>query len=83
MNSPALHEKITNENGRCNRLAKSDLDPSAIIDELYLATFSRFPTGDERSILLAEFAKPEMNRKTMIEDVLWSLMNSPEFSYKD
>lgn len=83
MNSPALHEKITNENGRCNRLAKSDLDPSAIIDELYLATFSRFPTADERSILLTEFAKPETNRKTMIEDVLWSLMNSPEFSYKD
>lgn len=83
MNSPAVHEKITSENGRCHRLASTDADASAIIDELYLAAFSRFPTEVERAGLIAEFSKPATIRKTLIEDILWSLLNSPEFTYKD
>lgn len=83
MNSPAIHEKITSDNGRCKRLAEGSLAPTQIIEELYLATFARFPTDAESSSLLAEFSKPEVNRKMLIEDILWSLLNSPEFSYKD
>jgi hypothetical protein len=83
MNSPALHEKITAENGRCHQLASGNSTTSDILDELYLAAFSRFPTEQERAGLVAEFSKPDTNRKTLIEDVLWSLLNSPEFTYKD
>ncbi len=83
MNSPALHEKIISDEGRCKRLAESSLKPAQIIEELYLATFARFPTAQELAGLEAEFAKPDTKRKTLIEDILWSLLNSPEFSYKD
>lgn len=83
MNSPALQYMITSENGRCVRLAKSDLDPATIIDELYLATFARLPTEAQRQSLVAEFSRPDAHRQSTIEDILWSLLNSPEFSYKD
>lgn len=83
MNSPALHEKISSDEGLCQSLSQSDLEPAAIVDELYLAAFSRFPTDAERTALVAEFQRPEVKRKTMIEDLLWSLLNSPEFSHKD
>jgi hypothetical protein len=83
MNSPALHEKIVSEDARCHRLGTSESKPPEVIEELYLAAFSRYPTVQELQGLLAEFAKPDTNRKSLTEDLLWSLLNSPEFSYKD
>jgi Protein of unknown function (DUF1553) len=83
MNSPALQDKISSEQGRGRQLGLSDLAPVAIIDELYLAAFSRFPTAKEREDLLAEFSKPGTDRLKLVEDLLWSLLNSPEFSHKD
>jgi hypothetical protein len=83
MNSPALQEKITSEDARCHRLGSSESKPEEIIEELYLAAFSRLPTAQELQGLVAEFAKPDTNRKSLTQDLLWSLLNSPEFSYKD
>jgi hypothetical protein len=83
MNSPGLQEKITSEDARCHRLGSSESKPEEIIQELYLAAFSRSPTAQELQGLVAEFAKPDTNRKSLTQDLLWSLLNSPEFSYKD
>lgn len=83
MNAPNLNSKISSDKGRCNRLAASDKKPEEVIDELYLAAFSRFPTEGEKADLLKEFSRPEANRKLLTEDILWSLLNSPEFVYKD
>ena len=83
MNSPALQDKITHDEGRCFRLSKPELNPTDIIEELYLATYSRFPTDQEKASLLVEFSKPEVVRRALVEDLLWSLINSPEFSHKD
>ena len=83
MNAPAIASKITDENGRAKRLANSEMPPEKILDELYLATFSRFPEATELSDLASEFGKPNNDRRKLVEDILWSMLNSPEFTHKD
>ena len=50
MNAPGLHEKLAADDGRVARLAKGDMTPRAIVEELYLLAYSRLPDrrGDER-----------------------------------
>ena len=50
MNSAGVHKKLSADDGRVARLAKSDKAPRAIVEELYLLTYSRLPTREERSV---------------------------------
>jgi hypothetical protein len=83
MNSPGVHKKLSSDDGRVARLAKSDKTPRAIVEELYLLTYSRFPTPDERSVAEALFDDPQSDRRGAVEDLLWALLNAPEFVFKD
>ena len=79
INSPEIASKVSSPEGRARRLAKSTRSPRVIIDELYLATLSRFPTVHEQSRLLHEFE--QFDRRTATEDTLWVLLNTKEFLY--
>jgi hypothetical protein len=83
MNSAGVHTKLSADRGRVARLAKSDKAPHAIVEELYLLTYSRRPTREEASVALALFADPKSDRRGAVEDLLWALLNSPEFVFKD
>jgi hypothetical protein len=83
MNSPGVHKKLSAADGRVARLAKSDKTPRAIVEELYLLAYSRFPTPDERSIAEALFHDPKSDRRGTVEDLLWAVLNAPEFVFKD
>lgn len=81
MNGQHLHGKVTADAGRVARLAAGDATPEAIIDELYLAAYSRLPGQHEKQRLLAEFNREGATRRSVAEDVLWALLNTPEFVY--
>jgi hypothetical protein len=84
MNSPAIATRIAQDGGTCQQLSEdNNKSPENLLDELYLLTFSRLPTAGDRAALVKEFARTGVNRRQVIEDILWSLMNSPEFLYKD
>ncbi len=83
MNAPELHRKVTSDDGRAARLAKSGRSPRAIVEELYLLTYSRLPTEDERSVGVALFEAPGADRRAAAEDLMWALINSAEFLFKD
>jgi hypothetical protein len=58
-------------------------EPGEIIDHLYAATLTRFPTSLEREKLLAavaESSEPSQVRETL-EDIFWALLNSKEFIF--
>lgn len=74
-------KKLHSDNGRAARLAASSLTPTEIIDELYLATFSRPADSAERELLLTVLNQSGSDRRTVIEDVLWSLLNHREFLF--
>lgn len=81
MNSTKLQNMLVDKTGRAARLAKSDAPPPKIIEELYLASFSRLPEAEEMNIALKVFSTPGATRQTAIEDVMWSLLNSAEFVF--
>lgn len=83
MNSPELYRKVTADEGRVARLAKSDKTSTQIVEELYLLVYARFPTDEELQVALKLFTEPNANRRQAIEDLLWALINTPEFVFKD
>ena len=83
MNASHIQKRIAADGGRCEQLAKSDRDAAAIVSQLYLTIFNRKPDETETSSLRAEFAKPDVDRRRLVEDIMWSMLNSPEFLYVD
>ena len=82
-NAGHIQQRTSAEEVRCHQLAESTRDPSDIGSELYLTCFSRPPTTAELESLTAEFDKPETDRRKLIEDIVWAMVNSPEFLYLD
>jgi hypothetical protein len=82
MNSPDLHKKFTSETGRAAKLAASDKQPDEIVEELYLSVYSRFPSDEERQAVTEAFVA-NGNRRAATEDLMWALVNTPEFMFKD
>lgn len=83
MNSPHLHGKITSDNGRTAQLAASERTPDEIIEELYLSIYSRLPDGEERQLARALFEEEGTDRRKATEDLMWALLNTPEFVFKN
>ena len=54
-----------------------------MIDELYLAIYSRYPGAEERETCRQLFASAGDARRQSCEDLMWALVNTPEFMFKD
>src|SRR5262245_66104903 len=83
MNAPLLHQRITSNEGRAAQLAAGKLSADEIIDELYLLVYSRLPDEAERDISRGLFAEQGTSPRQATEDLMWALMNTPEFMFKD
>ncbi|MFO0809175.1 MAG: DUF1549 and DUF1553 domain-containing protein [Gemmataceae bacterium] len=83
MNAPNVHRKITSDDGRAAALAKGKKAPAEIVEELYLATYSRLPDAEERRIGERLFAEKGVSRRQASEDLMWALLNTAEFVFKD
>ena len=83
MNAPQLHSRVTADSGRAAKLAASDLAADQIVEELYLLVYSRLPDEAERDIARGLFAEKGASRRQGAEDLLWALLNTPEFMFKD
>ena len=83
MNAPKLHEKIVSDAGRAAALAASDKFVEQIVEEIYLATYNRFPDNEEQRVAEKFFERFGVSRRQAIEDLMWALMNTPEFVFKD
>jgi hypothetical protein len=83
MNAPLLHQRVTADSGRAAKLAATDLAPEKIVEEIYLLVYSRLPDAVELGIGMEIFAEKDVSRRQAAEDLLWALVNTPEFMFKD
>ena len=83
MNAPGLTAKITADSGRAAWLAAGKLSIAEIIEELYLLTYCRLPSADEAAKCAARFTQKGVTRRVATEDILWALINTPEFVFAD
>lgn len=83
MNAPQLHQRVTADKGRAAELAASQQSEGEIVEELYLLVYSRLPDAAEREIGRQLFAEKGTSRRQAAEDLMWALLNTPEFMFKD
>jgi hypothetical protein len=80
MNSTSTLDKIQDPRGRAAQLAASSISWNEVVEELYLATLSRFPTDAEQQ-LMTRIRQEASSRREAAEDVLWTLLNTKEFVF--
>lgn len=80
LNGDTLNKKISDSNGRVERLSKSKAPADAMIEEMYLVTLSRPPRPDEVSRAKRWLADAGSLREGL-QDLLWALLNSREFLF--
>ena len=83
MNAPKLHAKVTSDKGRAAELAASKLSNKEVVDELYLIVYARYPSEQERKTAMGVFERPGTSRRQAVEDLMWAMLNTPEFLFKD
>jgi hypothetical protein len=83
MNSPNLHRKVTADAGCAAALAKSSKPPAELAGEVYLLAYGRKPTDTERAAAVKRFDKKGATRRSAVEDLMWALVNTPEFVFND
>jgi len=81
LNAPDIHAKLAHEAGFVARTVRRQKENLEIVDEFYLAFFSRYPTEKEKRVALEYFARDPSQRRQATEDLAWSLMNSLEFVF--
>lgn len=85
MNAPDLHAKVVDDKALAATLAASEKSPDEIAEELYLRVYSRFPDEAEKGLAREILGGSEdaKARRAAVEDLLWALLNTPEFVFED
>jgi hypothetical protein len=78
LTGPALNRMLSEPHNRIGRLLAHGASKPQIVEECYLAAFSRFPTPSEQSAALA-YLQHGKNGRATLEDLLWGLVNAKEF----
>jgi hypothetical protein len=84
-NGVTLNEKLSAKGNRVEKLLslhKQGMSEAAIVDEIYLACLSRYPTDAERRRLIALLPPPGApDERPVVEDMLWGILSSREFLF--
>jgi hypothetical protein len=56
--------------------------PREIVTNLYLGILSRFPTGEELQSATNHLTGSQVKRRDAVTDMVWALVNNPEFIYR-
>ncbi len=82
LNGTTVNQRLMAKDGRCTKLATADLPDDKVVEAIYLAALSRFPTAAEIegvSAIMAEAGKDQ--RRAVIEDLLAAIFTSKEFKF--
>lgn len=83
MNAPNLHNKVTADKGQAATLTRNKKTPAEIVEALYLLVYNRLPSVEEKADCVKLFEGKGATRRQVTEDLLWALLNTPEFMFKD
>jgi hypothetical protein len=73
-----VQKKLQVSDGRLRTLLASQKSDDEVLEELFLATLTRFPTAREKA-LFQEHRKTVSDRTKAFTDTLWALINTREF----
>jgi hypothetical protein len=79
VNGKTISEAVADPKGRVAKLVLSGKSDAAIVEELYLASFSRLPSEAESDSCVKYLAGG--SKAGRAQDLLWALLNSKGFLY--
>jgi hypothetical protein len=80
-----VHSKLVAPDNRIGRLIASKCADEALVEDLFLATLGRRPRPEELRVALDRLGPSPGDgdaRRRAAEDVLWALLNHPEFLFQ-
>jgi len=80
LNGDVLALKIKDAKSRVSKLIAAKKSQDEIIEDLYLAALSRFPSDEERAAS-RELLADSKGESEFYQDLLWALMNSKQFLF--
>jgi hypothetical protein len=81
VNGKTISDAVADSRGRIAKAILAGRSDREIVEELYLASLSRFPTEDERKLALNYLGAGGRGRTARAQDLLWALVNSKAFLY--
>jgi hypothetical protein len=78
-NSAEVEDKIASDTGRIARLVQAKTPADRAVEEVFLSTLARLPAPEEQRKIQTFVQKKDL--RPALEDVLWTLVNSPEFLF--
>jgi hypothetical protein len=91
INGDTLNKKLSDPNGYAALAVKLGLSDSRILDDLFLAAFSRYPTQAEKQPMLEALRKAREStgsvdvqreaHRQALEDMMWAMLTSKEFLF--
>jgi hypothetical protein len=81
VNGQTISDAVAGGSGRIAKAILSGKSDRDLVDELYLATFSRPPTVAESELGLKYLSTGSRGRTALAQDLLWALVNSKPFLY--
>ena len=83
MNSEQMFQDIQNDAGSAARLSASEMDPSELATQLYRMIYGRNPTSDETELVTDVLKDGNVDRRQSVEDLMWAMINTPEFVFQN
>jgi hypothetical protein len=80
MNGKGINARLSAKDGRVAKLIAAKTPDNKLIEEIYLAALSRYPSEDEQWEATMALVQTK-DRQKEAEDVLWALLNSKEFLF--
>lgn len=83
MNAKKLHADVVNDAGNAAKLAESEKEASELAADLYHLIYGRNPLDEEIQIVEELLAAENANRRQVVEDIMWAMLNTPEFVFQN
>jgi hypothetical protein len=81
VNGKTISDAVADSNGRIAKAVLSNRSDKDLVEELYLSTYSRFPTPAEMESGVKYLGSGTRGRAARGQDLLWALVNSKGFLY--
>ncbi len=81
INGELLNRRIADKGGRLQSCLRVSMSPRQIIEDFYLRAMAKHPTEEQQSTWLSELtALPREEQVRWLEDFVWALLSSQEFT---
>jgi hypothetical protein len=81
-NGSLVNDKVTHAKNRFRIQIEKGWTDEQIVEDVYLAAYSRRPTEEEKKTAREYINKLAKNRQEAHEDVQWAILNSKEFLFQ-